>query len=75
VTAPAATPNFVKLHLSGLVHAVLDTRRMGWTAGTTGRVTGDTDTPLDLVLRRPSGSVTVHLERGHFDVVVARAGS
>src|SRR5205085_6648792 len=51
VTAGPATKNFVKVHLTGLAHAELNTRRMGWNSHAVQHVVGDTDTPLDLVLR------------------------
>jgi pimeloyl-ACP methyl ester carboxylesterase len=87
VSAPPPVRNFVDVHVSGLVHAVLDTRRMGWISTADQRLTGETDTPVDLVLRgdyrvpvtvsgarfaRRRGAVTLHLPAGRFEVVIRR---
>jgi hypothetical protein len=86
-TTPApAAPNMVKLRLSGLARAGLDTRAMGWLPADAQRVSGTTDTPVTLVLtgaygRRTSvrgvpassvrGRVTLTLPAGPFDVTIA----
>jgi len=86
VTPPSAVSNFVELKLSGLGHALLDTRQMGWSSAAPEEITGTSDTPLELVLSGnyagkfsvtgatsytvTPGSVTIQLASGQFDVKV-----
>lgn len=88
VAAPAQAPNFVDLKLTHLAHAVLDSRRMGWSPVAPQHLTGHSDSAIDLVVQadypgavRVRGaaftdggdSVTLHLPPGAFDAWIELA--
>ena len=84
VSQPAAARNTVKLQLTGLSAATLDTRRMGWDLSASQHLSGQSDTAMDLTLAGPyhsplvsgvsasviTGGLVLHLPAASFDITV-----
>jgi predicted esterase len=70
VTPAPPGANRVDLELTRIARVTLDTRRMGWTARAPQRLTGRTDTAVQLILAAGRRRVALALPPGAFDVTV-----